>query len=158
MPHPWLSTGSRVNYPAAINTWELILYPLGHYMPVTRGVPQGAIQSPLLFCIYLNDLPLAPSSCKLESYVDDSKLFSSSPLIELDAAIKKLEQDLLGIAQWCCENHILINPDKTKFLFLGTRHMLNRLPQNPSMSFLGTTLNPVALAKDLKVILDPHLT
>ena len=126
-------------------------------MPVTRGVPQGAIQSPLLFCIYLNDLPLAPSSCKLESYVDDSKLFSSSPLIELDAAIKKLEQDLLGIAQWCCENHLLIRPEKTKLLFLGARQILNWLPKNPSMSFLSTTVKLVASAKNLGVILDPHL-
>ena len=36
--------------------------------------------------------------------------------------------------------------------------MLNRLPQNLSMSFLGATLKPVASAKDLGVILDPHLT
>ena len=92
------------------------------------------------------------------SYVDDSKLFLSFPLIELDAAIEKLEQDLLSVAQWCCENHLLINPDKTKLLFLGTRQMLNRLPQNLSMSYLGATLKPVASAKDLGVFQDPHLT
>ena len=36
--------------------------------------------------------------------------------------------------------------------------MLNRLPQNLNMSFLGATLKPVTSAKDLGVILDPHLT
>ncbi len=45
--------------------------------PITHGVPQGAILSPLLFCIYINDLPGSIQSCNLDSYVDDSKLYKS---------------------------------------------------------------------------------
>ena len=126
--------------------------------PITHGVPQGAILSPLLFCIYFNDLPTALTFCNLELYVDDSKLFLSFPLVELDAATEKLEQDLHSVAQWCCENLLLINPDKTNFLFLGTRQMLSRLPEVPRVVFLGKTLEPTDSAKDLGVFLDPHLT
>ena len=127
-------------------------------LPITHGVPQGAILSPLLFRIYLNDFPTAPTFCNLESYVDDSKLFMSFPLVQLDAAIEKLEQDLHIVAQRCCENHLLINPDKTKLLFLGTRQMLSRLPEDPEVVFLGKTLKPTDSAKDLGVFPDPHLT
>ena len=124
--------------------------------PRGNGVPQGAILSPLLFCIYVNDLPTAPTFCNLESYVDDSKLFMSFPLVELDAAIEKLEQDLHSVAQWCCENHLLINPDKTKLLFLGTRQMLSRLPEDTKVVFLGKTLKPTDSAKDLTY--DHHIS
>jgi len=82
-------------------------------LTVTHGVPQGAILSPLLFCIYLNDLPSTTSSCQIESYMDNSKLFLSFQLSDIDQSFLKLEQDLLRTAQWLCKNHLLINPDKT---------------------------------------------
>lgn len=106
----------------------------------------------------MNDLPCAPKACCLESYVDDSKVYLSFSLSDMDAAVKKLEQDLHRVAKWCCENHLLINPDKTKFILIGTRQLMSRLPANLSVSFLGKTLEPVTSAKDLGVILDPHLT
>jgi hypothetical protein len=44
-------------------------------LPLSHGVPQGTILSPLLFCIYTNDIPAIPLSSDIDSYVDDSKLF-----------------------------------------------------------------------------------
>ena len=61
-------------------------------LPITHGVPQGAILSPLLCCIYLRDLPMTPQTCCLESYVDDTKVFLSFSINELGTATTKLEQ------------------------------------------------------------------
>jgi len=58
---------------------------------------------------------------------------------------------LHSVAQWCCEIYLLINPDKTKLLFLGTRQSLSRLPEDPSVVFSGKTLKPADSAKDLRV-------
>ena len=128
-------------------------------LPITHGVPQGAILSPLLFCIYISDLPLAPQVCDLESYVDDSKIFLSSfPVKDAESAERVLEEDLRRVAAWCCKNQLLINPEKTKFLMVGTQQLLRRLPSEISISFLGKEITPVSSAKDLGIILDINLT
>ena len=125
---------------------------------VDYGVPQGAILSPLLFCIYLNDLPCASYNGDLESYVDDTKTLLSFPLTEADTGIKNLEEDLHKIASWCCENNLLVNPDKTKFMIIGTRQLINELDVNISISFMGKILEPVDFAKDLGLLMDSHLS
>ena len=62
------------------------------------------------------------------------------------------------MAAWCCKNQLLINPEKTKFLMVGTQQLLQRLPSKISISFLGKEITPVSSAKDLGIILDNNLT
>ena len=127
-------------------------------LPITHGVPQGAILSPLLFCIYTNDLPTVTQSCNLNSFVDDSKISLPFSIKEVSDAKLKLETDLRLVAEWCCKNSLLINPEKTKFLLVGTRQLLNLLPDNMSLNFLNKTILPVTSINDLGIILDRNLT
>lgn len=126
--------------------------------PITHGVPQGAILSPLLFCIYINDLPGSIQSCNLDSYVDDSKLYKSFYIYDLEQTTINLQADLQRAAKWCLEHQLLINPDKTKFLVVGSRPMLQNLPTGMSLTFLGKTIRPVLFAKDLGINLDSYLS
>ena len=127
-------------------------------LPITHGVPQGAILSPLFFSTYLNDLLGAPQFCQLESYVDDSKVLLSFPVNDLNDARIKLEEDLRKVAIWCCKNQLLINPDKTKFMLIGTRQLMSSHSVVLFATFMGRTLTPVDSARDLGVIMDSHLT
>lgn len=131
---------------------------LSDVLPISHGVPQGVILSPLLFCIYLNDLPNVPQERCLESYVDDSNLFLSFPLASTNVTLRKLEDDLLKVTTCCCENHLLINQDKMKFMLLGTKQLMGRQLTCPTVSFLDKSLTPLTSANDLGMMLDSHLT
>ena len=127
-------------------------------LPITHGIPQGAILSPLFFSLYTNDLPLMVQVSKLDSFVDVSKILLSF-LIEVAVDAKHhLETDLSKVATWCCEDELLIDPEKTKFLLVGTRQLLKTLPIDVSLSFLKKILLPVPYAKDLGVTFDRYLT
>jgi hypothetical protein len=73
-------------------------------LPLSHGVPQGTILSPLLFCIYTNDIPAIPLSSNIDSYVDDSKLFLTFSVKDIKQTIVKLENDLRSVAKWCFEH------------------------------------------------------
>ena len=90
---------------------------------VKHGIPQAYILGPLLFTVYMNDLPKAVSDCNIESYVDDTKTFLSFSLSEADLGLLRLSQDLRNIAEWCCSNKLLINPTKTEFMILEWRNL-----------------------------------
>ena len=130
---------------------------LSESLPLSSGVPQGSILGPLLFSIYVNDLPAVPQKCISHSYVDDTKLQVSFKLQNKDIAVAEMNEDLFKVCNWCFRNYLLLNPDKSKLMVFGTRKMLPKL-QDITLSLLGKDLSPSETAKDLGVLLDPHLS
>ena len=127
-------------------------------LPLTVGVPEGSIMGPVLFTLYVNDLFRVPKHCEPLGYVDDTKLFLGFPASELDDVISAVNEDLKEISIWCCRNSLLINPDKTKLLYVGVPQLMRTLPTPlPSATMLGTQIKPVTVAKDLGVYIDCHL-
>ena len=94
---------------------------------VKYGVPQGSILGPLLFLIYINDLPLHVKQSNMDLYADDSTLHFHDKNIEKINSI--LQNDLNAIQSWCNNNSMKINAQKTKCMKLGSKQKLKQLSE-----------------------------
>ena len=82
------------------------------FSPVA-GVPQGSVLSPLLFLIYINDLPKPHHRQNSKSqFADDTALWAASKNVQL--AAKLLRKDLRKLATWCAKWRIKLNPEKNQ--------------------------------------------
>ena len=121
---------------------------------IKAGVPQGSVLGPLLFLIYINDLPEGlQTNAKL--FADDTSIFST--VNDVDVSYNELNHDLAEINKWAFQWKMSFNPDPnktaTEVIF---SHKLNQ-HNHPFVSFNNL---PVALhpsTKHLGMILDSRL-
>uniref|UniRef100_A0A803TD93 Reverse transcriptase domain-containing protein n=1 Tax=Anolis carolinensis TaxID=28377 RepID=A0A803TD93_ANOCA len=150
IPLKWVSSflqnrGQRVVREGLVSAWS----------PLTCGVPQGAILSPLLFNIYMRPLARLVRSFGLEchQYADDTQLIlrmEGQP----DSVPDSFHQCLEAVTGWLRASRLRVNPAKTEILWLGRPG--GREIQLPTLD--GETLCPSSSVKSLGVLLDPLLT
>ena len=118
---------------------------------VTSGVPQGSVLGPILFLIFINDLP-ENLRCTVSLFADDVKILSC---VNNTQNKEHLQDDINNLCNWCTEWQMKLNVDKCKVMHMGRTNPGNKyfLSSNSEHSNLTTTI----AEKDLGVLFDNEL-
>ena len=131
---------------------------------VTSGIPQGSVLGPLLFVIYINDLPDVVDAYTLVFlFVDDTKLFRE---IKSSADVLILQSDINKMSEWSKKWLLRFHPDKCVAMHLGNRDYVvsgllytpdGKIVEKSVYSMDDQTLNISKCEKDLGVHIDNNL-
>ena len=108
---------------------------------ISSCVPQGSILGPLLFLIFINDLPLVLSGkvSSTDMYADDTTIYDIQA--DMGTLRSNLQESLTILQKWCKQNGMLLNTKKTKVMLISTRQKRIRLDTR----LLSLTYNEIHL-------------
>ena len=116
---------------------------------ITSGVPQGSNLGPLLFLLFINDLPNCSDLFRFTLFADDSTLTATFRKDEINIT-DKINNELALVNSWLVANKIAVNADKTKYIAFSCRRniVLNllhigdvRIKETSHIKFLGVHLD-----------------
>ena len=123
------------------------------YVSITSGVPQGSILGPILFSMFINDLPITiQSSVTTALFADDSTFFVSAD--NVDCIESKLNSAMSSINRWMHYNGLRVNKSKTKCMLI---HSSKKKPPPLNVTFDDCTICQVSTFKLLGVVIDHNL-
>ena len=121
-----------------------------------NGVPQGSVLGPLLFSIYINDLPLCIKAC-CDLFADDTTLHASHS--DLKPVSESLQESVNSLIDWTELNQMSLHPSKTKFMLITTQQKRQNMTSKcPPLLIKHETVKEVDNHKVLRVTVDNNLS
>ena len=130
---------------------------LSEAVPITCGVPQGSNLGPLLFLIYINDLPNCLNRASPRMFADDTNIsIAANSVMELEPLVNS---ELKNLHQWLVTNRLSLNIAKTEFMIIGSRQrLLVHSNEHINIEIDGIAIKKVNETKSLRLQIDEHLT
>ena len=127
-----------------------------HLKKIVCGVPQGSILGPLLFLLYINDLPDSLHDTTPCLYTDDTHIFTSAK--DSEELTSNLNNDLNNISHWLISNQLQHHSSKTKFMYVVSKHYLNKINDDTPVMLNGQPIPRIHSIPCLGVALDETLS
>ena len=121
---------------------------------VSCGVPQGSVLGPLLFLIYVNDLPNASKKLSFYLFADDTNIYYESE--DFSKLIKSVNKGLRSLKKWLDANKLSLNIDKTNYIIFHSSTV--KVPSDFAIKIGKKHIKRVRFVKFLGLLLDEHLS
>ena len=136
-----------------VSTIKLVLQAFPLCAIICLTVPQGSVLGPLLFLIYINDLPNASKKLTFYLFADDTNIYYE--FNDLSNLTKIVNKELRLVKKWLDANKLSLNIDKTNYIIFHFSSV--NVPSDSNIKIGKKYIKRVKIVKFLGLLLDEHL-